>query len=119
MNTLSWMIYAADVVGNVKGAAQFLMIFSGIAAVSLGFFKFMNVVAPITEEKFPGVKIPVTVFAISMAVFVAAPSKDTVYAIAASEVGEVIVKSETAGKAMKALNAWIEQKAAEATKKGA
>ena len=50
-------------------------------------------------------------------VSLAVPSKDTVYAIAASEVGEEIVKSETAGKAVKALNAWLDKQIAPTEKK--
>lgn len=37
------------------------------------------------------------------------PSKDTVYAIAASEMGESVLKSETGSLATQALNAWLKK----------
>lgn len=37
------------------------------------------------------------------------PSKDTVYAIVASEYGEKLLHTQTAGKAEKALDAWLDK----------
>lgn len=53
--------------------------------------------------------------------FIAAglPSKETVYAIAASEMGEELLKTPTAAKATKALDAWLDKQIAEQTKKAA
>jgi predicted permease len=39
----------------------------------------------------------------------ALPSQETVYAIAASELGETALKSETGNKAVEALNAWLDR----------
>lgn len=50
--------------------------------------------------------------AVCSVVFVFVPQKNTVYAIAASEVGEEVLKSETADKAMTALNAWLDRQIA-------
>ena len=49
----------------------------------------------------------------------ALPSKETVYAIAASEMGEELLKTPTAAKATKALDAWLDKQIAENTKKAA
>lgn len=40
---------------------------------------------------------------------VVVPSSDTVYAIAASEMGERVLSSPTAGKALKALDHWLDR----------
>ena len=40
---------------------------------------------------------------------VVVPSQETIYAIAASETGETALKSDTGGKAVQALNAWLDR----------
>lgn len=55
------------------------------------------------------VKAPVLA-GIACAVFMCVfPSSGTLYAIAASEMGEHVIESETAGKAINALNAWLDR----------
>lgn len=48
--------------------------------------------------------------------YVATPSKNTMYAIAASEIGEDVIKSQTASKAFRAFDAWLDKQLAKATK---
>jgi len=48
-------------------------------------------------------------FVVSLVVFVATPRAETVYAIAASEMGEKVLKTPTAQKAFQALDAWLDK----------
>lgn len=115
MNSLSWMIYLADVCSNIGFPAVMFSIVGTIAAVISTIVKR----AAEDDESDDGkaafrisssvqkASIPIAVIAITLSVFV--PSKDTVYAIAASEVGEDILKSPEASKARQALNAWLDK----------
>ena len=55
-------------------------------------------------SKFKFLIIPVITLLLTAAI----PGKDTMYAIAASEMGEKILKTETAGKVQQALSAWLD-----------
>lgn len=111
MNDLSWMLYWADVLpGLAKGvvATSFLGI---CLSIVLGCFAFVA-----THEDDPDAyrvlkhsfwSLPLSiVFALSTN-FV--PSKDTFYAIAASEAGEELLKTPEVGKARAALNKWLDK----------
>lgn len=58
------------------------------------------------------VKTPLAALSAAVAVFCLFPTSDTIYAIAASEMGEKVVKSETGGKAIQAINAWLDRQIA-------
>lgn len=99
MNSLSWLIYFADIVSNLQGV---------LAAVSV-----VLVVAmlPATEgfsKTFKGLKLYVTIAILLGAIATILPSKNTVYAIAASELGEQVLVSNTGKKAVAALEAWLD-----------
>lgn len=49
---------------------------------------------------------------IAALVIIPVPSKDTIYAIAASEMGERALASPTGDRAVKALNAWLDRQIA-------
>jgi hypothetical protein len=110
MNSLSWMIYLADV---ASGLSVMLAIVATLAACAVGFSLLW---AAIEEDDIsmaaPWAKrlLPVAVGCALLAVLI--PSPGTVYAIAASETGEAALKSETGGKAVQALNAWLDRQIA-------
>lgn len=119
MNSLSWFIYWADVVNAIDnvfifvGVAGVVSIFIGVVAVVFGYSDDRGVSADERLEarrhgkaflRWGGVT-----FLVSCLVVAFLPSKDTVYAIAASEAGEEIMKSPEATKARAALQAWIDK----------
>lgn len=129
MNSLSWLIYLAEVSGGVAATFGVVAFFSGGVAVgSLIFWLVTDETPKICswedkESKIAGhrarratlkaaIRPAVICFIVCSLVSSFLPSRDTIYAIAASEMGEEVVKSETAGKAMKALNAWLDRQIA-------
>lgn len=109
MNDLSWMIYAADV---ADGLSTFTL-FAGFVAFAC------FVTKAIARADGECTSTPVALFGVASAILwlmcAAIPAKETVYAIAASEMGEEVAQSETAGKAIKALNAWLDKQIATAS----
>ena len=121
MNELSWLIYAADVAGDANSICGFVF-FGGIIAVCLyalakGFARVVSIgfddppITPSIAEVGKRLWLPVVIAGI---VGLLAPSSNTLYAIAASEMGERVIESETAGKAVAALNAWLDRQIAKA-----
>lgn len=103
MNELSQILYWGNVVCNlgpllaVTGAAT--LVVGGVASV-----------ITIAEGCFPKKLIfayPIAFVLLILAAF--CPSQETVYAIAASEVGGKVVSSPTGDLATKALNAWLQR----------
>lgn len=109
MNELSWMIYAADVCGKVFFAAGLLAV---VGAVGGAFIGAMLRDEGNHEEGKAIHKWTLRVCPALLFLAVITPSKDTVYAMAASEMGEKVVQSQTANKAMQALNAWLDRQIA-------
>lgn len=122
MNGLSWLIYLADMSGTAKAVS--MMVIAGCAAVSivgfiLGLSARDNLSWSHLRDKADWDALArermklwrhVLPYAIGAAiVLVVFPSTQTIYAIAASEMGEEVIKSPTAGKAVKALDAWLDQ----------
>ena len=107
MNQLSWMIYLADVAGNfvlVLSALGLIGTLGGgiIWAMSCDPYLSMDGARPKARKACVG--------GVAVLFFVAiVPSKSTIYAIAASELGEDVLKSETGSKALKALDAWLDR----------
>ena len=114
MNELSWMIYAAEVFQTAK----VLLITGGVVLAVCG----AATVAIMSDTTFDtnderAAKLArrdallrrwwVPLAAVLVGVFV--PSASTVYAIAASEMGEKVLNSETGSKAVKALDAWLDK----------
>lgn len=104
MNELSWMIYAAEVSGRLSSLFSFVagagLIFGGAASIAyLAEFK--------EVPKLSKVFLPI--FGCMAIVAALLPSPSTIYAIAASEIGEEVLKSPTANKAMKALDTWLDK----------
>lgn len=107
MNDLSWFIYLADVLGSIKT----LFMIVGIVALVLSTF-FLCVCADYCSDDwwykllFKAV-LPLSFLLVLLACFL--PSSTTMYAIAASEMGEKVINTPTAGKAVKALDAWLDK----------
>lgn len=110
MNELSWMIYLADVTGTLK---VLLFIFIIIAAIILAWRIFTAALDSYGGLEKGEVWAPTkaALWIVGPASIMAAvlPSSSTIYAIAASEMGEKALNTETGGKAVKALNAWMDR----------
>lgn len=110
MNTLSWLIYAADAAGNVGTLCDAIALIGGIS---------LTIVSAIvgSEGDYNGPlaallnKLWITAACLAVLACIL-PSRTTVYAIAASEMGEKAFNTETGGKAVKALNAWLDRQIA-------
>ncbi|MEN5106670.1 hypothetical protein [Brucella anthropi] len=117
MNTLSWLLYLSEVVGRIGNVTAAIAVFGGIA----GLFLFViGRIIPWTDwswdneetkknkldarEKAGNVgRSLIFIAAISLAITAVTPSKQTIYLIAASEAGEVVVKSDEAKEIMSGL----------------
>lgn len=114
MNSLSWIIYFAEVSGEVKGMLRTITVVGFLAyAVFLIHGNFRWFVYDIEND---GILIRFgetwrKALLLFVPAFLAAifPSQDTVYAIAVSELGEEVLSTETGGKAVEALNAWLDR----------
>jgi hypothetical protein len=111
MNQLSWLLYLADVSASSEG---WLIFFGGLATLVSNIM--LLVVSGIKGDgdeppAFLGqalfVSIPTLLVCVLLSVFL--PSKETVYAIAASELGEQVMNSDTGQRAGRALNAWLDK----------
>jgi hypothetical protein len=103
MNSLSWMIYLADVAENI-GFVCGLMLILGLAAGGICVLFWDDI-----ENGKRLIKPYLITMAVVMFVGTVVPSKEAIYAMAASESGEKILKSETGDKAIQALNAWLDR----------
>lgn len=115
MNDLSWLIYLADVSDNVDTFLWLLMVLSvagGLlwAVIGMGGDDFSG--PEWAAWRRTGAFLLLPCFLLGLLVGSIVPAKDTVYAIAASEMGETVLKSETGNKAVGALNAWLDRQIA-------
>ena len=116
MNALSWLIYLASVVNSV-GILSFIVVILSVLVFLAG----LTVVCQHTEdyeksERDTGVKMlkhSVTAFLVFALLLIVLPGRETIYAIAASEMGEELLNSETGSKAVKALDAWLDRQIAD------
>ena len=111
MNNLSWFLYAADFLQSVSILLTFICILS---VISMCVFTGMSLSARSNEEEFPYklnyLWIPILMLALITA---AIPSKNTMYAIAASEMGEKAYSSKLGQKSMAAIEKWIDSQLTE------
>lgn len=101
MNNLSLLLYLADALDSLKVISiifLFLVIFGLIGTLIDG--------SPRARDLQKYCVIAAIVFS---SLIVVCPTSSTVYAIAASEMGEEVITSPTAGKAAKALDAWLDK----------
>ena len=134
MNGLSWLIYLANVVGSFNVIVFVCLVLGIIAYFIVGMFflfsdsptiwswdnkddKLAKYQQQLTYSKTFLLRSPKYFVALALLAIIV-PSQTTIYAIAASEVGETVLNSETGGKAVQALNAWLDRQiAGEETKK--
>ena len=112
MNSLSWLIYASQVV------AGFRLLISVIAGIFTAFLVGSFISVPASEgETYDWVRRNIRWMVITpiaaWLLFIFVPSENTIFAVAASQVGERVVQDETvkgiANDATKALQQWIKR----------
>lgn len=111
MNDLSWLIYAAEVAGNVSALCGIVAIGGGMAIALLS--GLLAVAAGCDDAPAGSWKVPLRylwVVALAAVVATLIPSKNTIYMIAASEIGETVVTSPDAIEMMNDLKAIIKSK---------
>lgn len=117
MNQLSWLLYLADVASGLEIAFRTTSLVSLVVGVAC------LLAVPATEGEvledenprrrwFSTLRWSAFGLVSSFVLLVAVPEKETVYAIAASEMGEQVVSSPTGQKAMKAIDAWLDRQIA-------
>ncbi len=122
MNSLSWLIYLASVAGSIGGIAVFVMIAAILCFLASGFV-YLN--ADDYDDDYRGrddakrrtwasrmMKQCVGAFVLASVIIIVVPGRDTVYAIAASEMGEELLNSDTGSKAVQALDLWLDRQIA-------
>lgn len=112
MNSLSWMIYAAEVAGRLAEVAAWMTVMAGVGYGAALIFAGMAVsdgdMTPETAARLR--RLPAVLFFIFLPVSVFAPSSNAIYMIAASEAGETIVTSPEAREVFNDLKAIIKSK---------
>ena len=104
MTSALWMLYLADVTDGVR----LCLILSGVACAGYGGFR--GFFALTEDELVPASVKPALIIAVSCALVAALiPSKTTLYAIAAVNVGQTALHTPTGDKAMRALNSWLDR----------
>jgi len=114
MNSLSWLIYAAGVAPNV--AAVFAWVSGAFVFLTVAIlFIYAMSEGEYNKTQFVKWLIPGAILASLVSALI--PPQNTIYAIAASEVGEEIVTNEkvvnTTNKAFQALNSWLDKQITE------
>lgn len=108
MNTLSWFLYFADVFSSLGALLA-------MGSIAMAFV--WLILGAILSDSAPGQlprwwKICWVIPPIMIFVSALIPSKNTMYAIAASELGQQAVESRVGQKALQAIEAWIDQQIA-------
>ncbi len=109
MNDLSQMLYAADVASSlIVALAVGGLVFSGLA---LAFFlASCDTYDDDAKQRWGSKARKFCLAAVALiTLWVVVPSKETMYAIAASEMGEQVLNSKIGGKAQEALSAWLDR----------
>lgn len=118
MNSLSWMIYAADIVGNLSGFLMALAVIAfALAALSGCFLAATFSTYSKEDDEYKKASAVSTAvlgkwwLAVVLALlYVVTPSSNTIYMIAASEAGETIVTSPEAREVFNDLKTIIKSK---------
>lgn len=109
MNELSWLIYLADLASSIGGIAAAVLVIAIIAGTVY------TLAVAIDDEEFKVHSPTLAVIAVAALVVTVTPSKNTIYAIAASEMGEKALATPVVNKATKALEAWLDRQIKAAT----
>jgi predicted MFS family arabinose efflux permease len=116
LNALSWLIYLASVVSSIGVLAFTVAVLSVLVFLAGLMVVCANIDEGYESERNTGFKLLIgstRVFVICALLLVVLPGRDTIYAIAASEMGEELLNSETGSKAVKALDAWLDRQIAD------
>ena len=109
MNSLSWFLYFADVASSFAILLACVSLFGGLILI------ITSAIYAVENDKFwwQGWKVFAPICLSAALIACAIPSRQTIYAIAASQVGERLVQNETvkgiANDATKALQIWIKK----------
>jgi hypothetical protein len=135
MNKLSWLFYIGDLSSNLSNLACLLSFVCFLLALGVfvawccqqdGATEYIKYNHESNREnfkkflKFPTFKFSVCLFLMAFLGILGCflPSQATVYAIAASEMGEQAIKTPLATKAEKALEFWLDQQIKRAQQDG-
>lgn len=117
MNNLSWILYAADVADDLAVSLSLTLLALLPTAAVFGIIGAGKRVFRDKVEEGKAIHARILglwwVLPLLLVIITIIPSSDTIYAIAASEYGEAALNSETGGKAIEALNAWLERQIGE------
>jgi len=110
MNSLSWAIYAADLCQSAGVCGTLVFMGAGGAGLIAAIGAAIDDPSGFNTRRGWGAGKRFFITAILAAIItVPIPSKETVYAIIASEYGEQLLHTQTASKAKKALDAWLDK----------
>lgn len=124
MNSVSWFIYIAQVANSLGVMFCVLGVLLIIAVMGRFIFPYAQNAMELNDPGDRGYVQPTAIHRGYMMLAICfllvgnlMPEKNTMYAIAASQVGEQIVKTEIASDATKALHQWIKKQIEPETKK--
>lgn len=126
MNQISLLLYWGHVMGNLGGLFIFLGCVSMLVAVVTYIIHYITIAEFLDKVKYKGIdndegeatwlkhkpRLPFVILPFGFLLWIAAafcPDQDTVYAIAASQLGEQALNTPLAGKAEKALEGWLDK----------
>lgn len=120
MNQLSWLVYLADVCGSIGVLITILVVIFSIFLICWVIAYFIGL-SNFEEKEWKTWRrcgwflAPSCLIIFFLGCFI--PGKETVYAIAASQVGEQVLKTPLAQKAGQAIEVWLDKQIATNTKK--
>lgn len=106
MNTLSWFLYFAGIATELSGFFAGMGLLFGMAGI-MTYFATHPATPPKTVRLIAGGFF--LLMTLSWAASALIPKKDTLYAIAASEMGEEALKSRLGQKSLQAIEAWVDK----------
>jgi hypothetical protein len=106
MNTLSIMLYAADVVARVGGLLAVTAVIGG-TIYGITTVVYAAAMVDTDQPKFHGIVWPMWLFAFCAIAAAVLPSRETVLLIAGSEAGEAVVTSDAGKRIMSQIEAAI------------
>ena len=112
MNQLSWLLYLADVSDNLSWFVTLMVVLTALVSVGSLCAVLGDSDTSTRDGALRIIKWFAPVLCLCFVINAVLPSKETVYAIAASEMGETALKSDTGNKAIGALNAWLDRQIA-------
>ena len=118
MNSLSWMIYAIQIAGNITELSLFITIFGSVGIATACLFSYFEE-APQWRQWVLSRMLPIVLVAVS--IFIFAPNRKTLLLIAASQYGEKLVQSDdvksVVNPGIDLLKAWIKSETERLAKK--